>query len=381
MINTDSQLQQTIFDNGSHYFKSLLEDIDSAKYSIDLETYIFNVDDLAEKVATALINAARRGVNVRLLVDGAGTSISDDQFTQKLERAGIQIRIFHPFPWRFWQWSRSYVRVPFLLKAIYLFLKINSRNHRKVCIIDQTTAYIGSFNISKVHLDKNEGGDGWRDTGVKITGINLQELINAFNGAWNHMPIQERIQDRFRPFDLDPIIRLNNTRHRRRRFYKNLLEKITQCQTRIWMTNAYFVPDNFLLKHLTDAAARGVDVRIVLPQKSDVFFMALASSAFYRSLLKSGVRIFEYLPSMLHTKNLILDNWMIIGSSNLNHRSLLHDLEVDIHICTPAAQHEIEDQFLEDIKNSQEIHLKDWQKRPLFQRWLGRLLLYLRYWI
>lgn len=373
-------MQQIIFSNGDNYFNSLVAEINAAKTSIDLETYIFNPDDLGKKIVDALCRAAKRGVAVKVLVDGAGTPTWSN-FANTLESASAQTRIFHPFPWRLWQWSRSYVRVPFILKAIYLLLKINSRNHRKICIIDKKIAYIGSFNISKVHLSAASGGDNWRDTAVKVAQVDLQELNSAFEAAWQHLPIQERIQNIFRQINPDPIIRLNNSRHRRRLLYKNLLDRLSNCQKKIWMMNAYFIPDNFLLKQLKDAAARGIDVRIVLPQKSDVFFMPWASSAFYRSLLKAGVRIFEYQPSMLHTKILILDDWILVGSSNLNHRSLLHDLEVDINIRVPSAKLEVEQQFVEDLKKTQEIQLTEWYQRPVYQRWLGRLILYVKYWI
>ena len=186
----------------------------------------------------------------------------------------------------------------------------------------------------------------------------------------------------FRHVREDPPIRLNYTWHRRRILYKNLLRKISQCKNRIWIMNAYFVPDNFLLKKLKDAAISGLDVRILLPSKSDVVMMPWASSTFYYSLLKSGVRIFEYLPGMLHAKSLILDEWMLVGSSNLNHRSLLHDLEVDINITTPTAKATLVQQFLNDLKHSREISLNSWKKmRPRCQRTLGRLVLYLKYWI
>lgn len=379
-MNENSSLQQIIFSKGDDYFQSLLADINAAQKSIDLEVYIFNYDDLGEKIVQALKNAAKRGIKVRVLVDGAGTPVWKS-FAHQLEETGAQTRIFHPFPWRLWQLSRSYVHVPAILKTIYLLLKINSRNHRKVCIIDQQIAYIGSFNISQVHLGYAKGGSNWRDTAVKVTGIDLQELVSAFEAAWQHIPIQERLQNIFRQTNPDPIIRLNNSWYRRRILYKNLLYRIAHCHKKIWMMNAYFVPDNFLLKELKDAARKGADVRIVLPQKSDIFFMPWASSTFYRSLLKAGVRIFEYQPTMLHTKILILDNWILVGSSNLNHRSVLHDLEVDINVRLPEAKKAVETQFIEDLKTTQEVQLSEWYKRPLYQRWLGRLLLYVKYWI
>lgn len=374
--------QETVFTDGQKHFNSLLADIANAKYSIDLETYMFHNDTLGKRMAIQLSGAAKRGVKVRIMVDGAGSPSWSANFAYFLEEAGAKTKVFHPFPWQLWNWSRSIIKLPFLLKWIYLILKINFRNHRKVCIIDRRISYVGSLNICKHHLSKAESGDAWRDTSVRISGIYLPELGKAFEAAWYHRTIKERLREIFRQVRKDPLIRLNYTRHRRRILYKNLLRKMAQCKSRIWITNAYFVPDNFLLKRLKDAAHVGVDVRILLPRKSDVVMMPWASSTFYNSLLKAKVRIFEYLPSMLHAKSLILDDWMLIGSSNLNHRSLLHDLEADINISSEEAKKILERQFLEDLKNSREISLDSWQTlRPRRQLIIGRLLLYMKYWI
>ncbi len=360
----------------------MLLDIAKAKHSIDLETYLFHNDTLGKRIALELAEAAKRGVKVRVMVDGAGSPLWSANFARFLEESGVKTKVFHPFPWQLWDWSRSIVKLPSLIKWIYLILKINFRNHRKVCIIDKEIAYIGSLNISKYHLSTEEGGDGWRDTSVRLTGTDLKELIKAFDVAWYHRTIKERLREIFRQIRKDPLIRLNYTRHRRRILYKNLLRKMANCTRRIWITNAYFVPDNFLLKRLKDAARSGIDVRILLPRKSDVAMMPWASSTFYYSLLKAGVRIFEYLPSMLHAKSLIIDDWMVIGSSNLNHRSLIHDLEADIHIASKEAKRILEQQFLEDLKNSREVSLDSWQTlRPRSQRLMGRLVLYIKYWI
>jgi cardiolipin synthase len=346
-----------------------------------METYIFKGDKLGEDIAAALIAAAHRQVKIRVLVDGAGSPIWGGSMTRRLEKAGIDTRIFHPFPWRIWHWSRSVISLPLLLKVIYLLLKINSRNHRKVCVVDEKIVYIGSFNISKCHLKPEDGGQGWRDTGVRLENANLDDLSMAFQAAWNHIPVSERMKVIFRHFNKNPIIRLNNTWQRRRILHKNLLRRITHCKERIWITNAYFVPDNVLLKTLTEAAQKGIDVRILLPRKSDVFVMPWASTTFYYSLLKSGVRIFEYLPNILHAKTLILDNWISVGSSNLNHRSLLHDLEVDVNLQLATSKNKILKQFTHDLENSSEISLKNWHARPLYQRLIGRLALYMKYWI
>ncbi len=376
-----SHLEQ-IFISGTEHFNALLQDISNAKTAIDLETYLFHRDHLGLRVAKALSEAARRGVKVRVMVDGAGSPYWSTNFARRLEGAGVSTKVFHPFPWQLWNWSRSVVKLPLMLKWIYFLLKANFRNHRKVCIIDNRIAYIGSLNISKCHLDRSEGGDGWRDTSARLEHIDLTELNKAFDAAWNHRTIKERLRDAFAHIRRDPPIRLNYTRHRRRILYKTLLRRISQCQQRIWITNAYFVPNNFLLRRLKEAASKGVDVRILLPQKSDILMMPWASSTFYYRLLIAGVKIFEYLPSMLHAKSLILDDWVSVGSSNLNHRSLLHDLEADIKIHSQEAKEYLVQRFLEDLQHSREISLDSWHiQRPVRQRILGRFVLYLKYWI
>lgn len=373
--------KETIFTTGDAYFSSLLNDIATAHQSIDLETYIFYDDFLGEKIATALGNAAHRGVKIRILVDGAGTPNWGGNLTQRLENAGIQTRIFHPFPWRFWQWSYAVIKQPFLLKMIYLFLKINSRNHRKIFVIDKNIAYVGSANIAKCHLSQAKGGENWRDNIVRLENVDTQKLTTAFEQAWNHLPPKERIKNIFQRVIRNPIFRLNNSRHQRRVLYKDLLKRIEKTKQRIWITNAYFVPDHVLLKKLCEAGKRNLDVRILLPEKSDIFLMPWASESFYQSLLKAGIRIFEYYQSMLHAKTLIIDDWFLVGSSNLNHRSLLHDLEIDVNIRELNSKKIIENQFLVDMNHAKEITLTQKSQRPWYQRLLGRLILYIKYWI
>jgi cardiolipin synthase len=372
---------ETIFTDGVNYFNSLIQEINEAQRFIELETYIFQNDILGQQIIQALIEAAKRGVKIRILVDGAGSSNWGGTTAKLLEDAHIETRIFHPLPWRLSQWGRTSIRSPFFLKVMYFFSKINKRNHRKVCIIDRKTAYIGSFNISKCHLTKEQGGDGWRDTAVRLKDIDSNYLLDAFDAAWDSHNLQERFHNIFQHVNINSPIRLNYTRHHRRLLYKNLLRRIARCKHRIWITNAYFVPDNFLLKKLIDRADAGVDVRILLPQKSDVFIMPWASATFYECLLKSGVRIFEYIPSMLHAKTFILDDWVMLGSSNLNYRSLLHDLEIDVVLSSVEAKKTIEQQFLQDLTQSREIHWIEWNKRSSWRKIIGRLILYIKFWI
>lgn len=374
--------EERIFENGSDYFNALIHDINQATQSIDLETYIFHKDVIGKRVAEALCHAAIRGVSVRVLVDGVGSPYWSATLARTLEKAGVKTKVFHPLPWQLWNWSRSVAKTHFLFKGIYLMFTANSRNHRKICVIDSKIAYGGSINVTGCHLAIAEGGKNWRDTAVCLTGIDLLELQKAFEIAWTHRTITERLREAFQHIRREPRMRLNYTRHRRRILHKNLLRRMRLAQRRIWITNAYFVPDNFLLKRLKEAAFNGIDVRILLPQKSNISIVKWASTTFYFNLLKAGIKIYEYSPGMLHAKSLILDDWMLIGSSNLNHRSLLHDLEADITIFTESAKKSLEQLFLKDLTQSTQLHLEQWESvRPLHQRILGRLALYLKYWI
>lgn len=366
---------ETILIDGD-YYQALLADIRNANTSIDIESYIFNDDTTGNKIGDALVNASIRGVKIRVLVDGVGSLFWGGRVATKLEKAGIPTRVYHPFPWH---WHRTHPFPGKLAKFIYLLSKINARNHRKITLIDKKIVYIGSANIADCHCNKEEGGDSWHDITVRITHVDTTNLAYAFNRAWGQLSLKERIQKPTR--QADPIFRLNYGLRQRRLLYKFLLLRIAQCTKRIWVINSYFVPDNILLAKLVKAAKKGVDVKILLPHKSDVFVMSLVATTFYTQLLNSGATIFEYLPSILHAKVLILDDWYCVGSSNLNYRSLRHDLEVDVNIRTSEAQKTLEQQFLSDLKKARQIKLEDLRKQSLFKRLVGRLLLYIRHWL
>ncbi len=374
---------ETIFSEGGQHFSALINDINQAQHSIDLGSYGFDKDIIGDRIANALLDAASRGVTTRVLVDGVGSPLWSSQYARTLEKAGIETKVFHPLPWQLRNWARSTIRHPWILKGLVLLLKSNSRNHRKVCIIDQHIVYVGSFNIRQVHLPSSDGGSNWRDTSVRIQGADCKDINLAFESAWEYQTIRERLRELFKQIRRkEPFFRLNHTRQRRRIMYKHLLRKISHCENRLWITNAYFLPDNYLLKRLRDAAKRGCDVRILLPRKSDVFVMPWASRTFYTSLIRSGVRIFEYLPSMLHAKSLILDDWMLVGSSNLNYRSVKHDLEVDINLRQEESKRCLIELFQNDLKQAREITLSAWEKqRRWYKRLLGKFVLYIKYWI
>lgn len=368
--------EEQLYHQGDDYFRQLLEDITGARKWIDLEVYIFRIDAVGTGILQALIAAAERGVRVRLLVDGIGLPFASQTLPQRLASTAVGIRIFNPVPWFFWHWHYTHGDRPLLRKLLDWLIHLNHRNHRKTCVIDGKIAWLGSFNICSCHLPRNQGGEGWRDSAVRLTKIDPSPLSRAFEKAWHPYRWLPPL-----PARRDFPFRLNYSRRRRRRLLRDLLRRIDKAQRRIWITNAYFVPDRKILEQLQLAGQRGVDVRILLPARSDVFFMPWTASVFYGELLRRGIRIYEYLPAILHAKSIIIDDWMTLGSSNLNYRSLLHDLEVDVVLQNRASKRGLQRQFLKDIKNAREICLASYPQRPWWQRWLAMSILTLEYWL
>jgi cardiolipin synthase A/B len=378
--HTDSD--EIIFTEGDSYFSSLINDINMAKKSIHLEMYIYQNDSLGDRINDALMRAANSGVKIKVLVDACGSpywGFSADQ----LEKHNIETKVYHPFPWQLWNWSRSVSKLPFLVKWIYFLFKIMKRNHRKVCLIDEKIAYIGGMNISKDHLSYHEGGNNWQDIGLRLNNRDLSEVKHAFEITWHGRDLKELLKETFKKIQNDPAIRLNNSWHRRRVLYKHLIKKLGSAKKRIWIINAYFVPDNMLLKSLVDAAKTNIDVKIILPRKADVLIpVPWVSSTFYENLLKNNIKIYEYKPHMLHSKVFIIDDWVIVGSSNLDHFSLLHNLEIDLKISKQENKRIVENHFGQLLNESNELNLKNWKiHRPWHQRLIGKIFLYLKYWI
>lgn len=374
MPQESADIKETVFAEADRYFAALMQDIDRAAAHVDLETYIFNLDPLGEEVAQHLAAASSRGVSVRVLLDGVGSAISGATLAQQLSSSGAQVRIYHPLPWNVGHWGWAVPHLPWLAKLQHLWDVMYSRNHRKVCMIDYRITWIGSFNVSREHLPAAQGGQDWRDTALRMEGLDTERLQQAFNSAWNNdrSLIPRR---RFSP----ARIRINNMH--RRKLRRDLLKRMAGTSSRIWITNAYFVPIASILRHLKKAARRGVDVRILLPGNSDIFFMPWASAAFYQALLKAGVRIYEYEGGMLHAKIMILDDWITVGSTNIDYLSFFRNLEAEVVVTLPETKKTIEDQFLHDLTHAEEITINDCPQRPWWKKMMGHLLLNIKRWL
>lgn len=332
---------EEVVTNAALFFSRLEAEIDGANRTVDLETYIFKFDEVGMRVLAALDRAVTRGVRVRLLVDGFGTPF--------LSETRNYLRVFRKLPWG-----------------------ANKRNHRKTCIVDGKTAWVGSINVTADHLT-------WNDCVARVEGPGVLDLAWAFERAWQNFSLRRRYRGA-RP-ELSGDVRLNDTFVLRQRANADRIRRIRAACARVWVISAYFVPNRRVVRALIAAARYGKDVRVLVPRHSDVFFIRWLTRAYYYALLRKGVRVFEYQPRVLHAKIMMVDDCIWVGSANINHRSIIHDLESEVLLQSSTSRFAITQKFERDFSDSKEIFVADLKTRPLLERLVARLILLLRYWI
>ncbi len=330
---------ETVYHSGDQFFSDLLSAIDKAQQSVLIETYIFAKDRLGTDILKHLAAAAKRGCEVKVLIDGVGSMDWNIFDLESAETHGIEVRIFHPLPWQ----STGGI-------SQFVWSKVNTRNHRKTAIIDSQLAFAGGLNISDFHLESRQGRNAWRDTGVSVTGKSISALLKVFWADWRS---SGKIKLKSMPHY--PLVVVNSTARQKIAAHKQFIGHVANAQKRVWISTPYFFPDLRLIQSLNHCARRGIDVRLLLPRKNDVFFMKWVNRSFYRRLNRSGVKIYEYVPSTLHAKVRLIDQWCTVGSSNVNGRSLLRDLETDIVLVSEKSINLIAEQFEVDCMNSVEM--------------------------
>ena len=369
--NDSSWESENIYSSARKYFEGLLNDIDNAVSSIEFAVYIFSLDELGQRVAAALARAAQRKVRVRLMIDGFGSAAHAETIAGDLTAVGAEVRIYHPLPW-YWGNYRWSLRLGDRLDKFYHFIgSVNRRDHRKFCIIDAKTAWVGSFNISQAHLEQ---APPWRDYGVRLTGNALFALIDSFDSIWSRRKNQKnsyRILNLFR----------SNASHRLRRLSNRLLvERIKNARQRVWICSAYFSPSGAVIRAIKSARASNLDVRIIVAGSSDVPLFPLLSATYFADLLKIGISIYSYQAGVLHAKAILVDQQCLIGSTNLNHRSFFHDLELDVVLSSQGSIERMQSLLEQDMENSLILSLDNvskWGQFILF----GWLLRIMRYWM
>lgn len=372
---------EKVYSDGNVYFKDMIKDIDQARELITVEMYLFLFDSLGEKIAHHLVAAHARGVKIQILVDGVGSHDFFDKLHTLFSSVGIPVKMYNPLPFLHPYHGKMNFRRR--LEMILLrFWRMNRRDHRKIVTIDNKIMYTGSYNFTAEHTNLAKDKT-WKDMGVRVVGANVTFAVLQFKKIWKLREYYKYSKEKRlilgKSWQQSPL-RLNSTLFMRRFYYRDLLLRIRKSQRRIWLMTPYFIPKRRVIRFLAKAARRGVDVRILISKKSDVRIFQTLQSFYYPYLLKKGVRIFEYADTILHAKNFIIDDWMTVGSSNLNHRSILHDLEVDLAIQESANCKMIEKDFIDSTHKQVEITLESLKQRSLIDKFLSRVFFTFKYW-
>jgi cardiolipin synthase len=381
---------EKLYFKGDGYFQDLLKSIRGAKKSVDFETYIFEPGRLGDQVVGGLVQAAGRGVKVRVLVDGVGSSEFAAHYGPRLEKAGAGFHVYRSWPVIFSTACRLFRlnRINRAFRTAHSLLNSgNRRDHRKVCLVDGRRVWMGSFNVADCDLESLQGKKAWRDTGLSLSGVTSLVFQRAFDVAWEDrwpkpggLLRRRRMKGWIARELAGTPIRLTLTRRLRVAYRKELLKRFQSAHRRIWVLTPYFIPTHSLLKALVNAARRGCEVRLVLPGSSDVPMARWAAMAFYHKLIKAGCHIVEYQRSILHAKTLVVDDWFLVGSSNLNQRSLRKDLEVNVVLQQDKSKRAVEKQFVLDGRQSREVTLAVFKRRPFWIRTLSWFFFRFRFW-
>ncbi|GHB79932.1 cardiolipin synthase B [Streptomyces xanthochromogenes] len=342
--------------NGDEIFSAMLDGINSARHTVDMMTFVYWKGDIAQRFADALAERARQGVRVRLLLDGFGSRLIEKEQLDLMERAGVRVA-----------WFR---------KPLYLSpLKQNHRCHRKVLVVDEETAFTGGVGIAEEWCGDARNPSEWRDTHVQVRGPAVDGLAAAFAQNWAecHEELFDE-RDRFASHvpQGDAVVQVVRGSasfgwQDMQTLFRTVIES---AEERIRMATAYFAPDVYFIELLCAAARRGVEVEILLPGPyTDKRVCQLAGQHYYEDLTACGVKIFEYQPTMLHTKVVTVDRTMaLVGSTNFNRRSLDHDEEVMLAVLDQTFTAKLDSHFTEDLEHSALITRGRWKRRSIVQR-------------
>lgn len=336
-------------------FQRIFDAVREAKELICLQFYIFRDDETGRELAAILKQKAGEGVAVYIIYDHFGSLFTPRSFWKELREAGIQIRASRPFKWA----------APF---------HYVHRDHRKLIIIDGVKAFTGGINIANEYrgYHKLTKRAGWRDTGIFLQGPIVTRLFEDFKRSWQIWRgglISYSRDISSVPEGLPVIPIFASSARGRRRMRKLLSYSMNTAQKSIYLTTAYFTPSRRMVHLLESAVSRGVDVKLVLPGKSDVSAAHFAGRAFFRRLLKAGVEIYTYNGVILHAKSYVFDErWSIIGSANLDFQSLRRNDEGNVGILDSAFGRQMSQMFFDDVAKSEKITIEQWQRRPFHEK-------------
>lgn len=370
--------------DGPETYDSMLAAIGEATDHIHLETYIFRDDAVGLRFAEALMEKARNGVEVKVIYDAFGSRKSHEGFFSRLSRSDIELLEYHDYD---------------LLEGENPF-DIGQRTHRKILVVDGRVAFAGGINFTHQYSSSSRSKrrpvrdpleDGWRDTHVRIEGPAVHAVQRTFLSHWREENDAEAIDEddvSLFPQTGEPgshlvrVLAATGGEEEGSIIRKAYLLAIGNAQRNVWITQAYFAPDDEFLDTLEAAAERGVDVRVLTPGISDSNAVVDTSRALYDGLLAAGVRIYETDDAVLHAKTAVIDGvWSTVGSSNLDFLSLYYNDEINAVIVGGDFGAAMEELFLDDLDRAGEILLAAWRQRPLWRKLKENMALRLRRWL
>jgi cardiolipin synthase len=346
--------------------------IRAAKSYVFLEYYIFeDVSCDGESLSDLLVRQSQAGVHIRVIYDGIGSIGTDSAFFDKLQAAGVQVIEFNPpNPWKH-------------------HFALNARDHRKLLIADGAVAILGGVNLSSTYQSAPSGSstsrnatpppgeeqDVWHDTDVEIHGPVVPELEKLFRDHWREqdgtsLNVEADPDPPAQPAGEEVVRILGSSPAKlKRRYYVTVISAIRNAESSIWITGAYFVPTHQEKEGLIAAARRGVDVRLLLPSRSDSGPALAVQHSHYGDLLRAGVRIYERDDGILHSKTMVIDQvWSIVGSSNFDHRSVLFNDELDAVVLGKETGAKLAEDFKADLEHAQAVDMESWRHRSTLER-------------
>lgn len=375
----------TIFEESPPLIAAMIDDLEQARERVWLESYIIANDRAGRALGEAMVRRAAAGVDCRVLYDAVGSNATPSSYFAWLERSGVQVRAY-----------RSLWQVMWRFRSLRMF---NRRDHRKLLVVDRQVAYFGGMNIvdqSGIHTVEEAkarnlpASAGWRDVHLRLVGPRQAEVAAAFARLWR----KRRVAARPRRWPRWPVRRMLaeqaesiyffdcRPQLRHRRATRVLVPLLRRARRSITLSMAYFIPQGGVLRELLRARRRGVKVRVIIPGESDVRAVQWATRHFYDKLLKRGIRIYERKDQMLHSKVMVIDGeWSLIGSCNLDPRSLRYNLEFFAIFRSPAMAAMLLRICGFEMRNSRRVTLLDSLGRPWWQRWLDRLAWSMRRWL
>lgn len=377
--------------DASEAYPEMLAAIEGAADHVELEIYILRDDATGRAFQQALIDAASRGVRTRLLYDWVGSLALLGRFVRELADAGVGVSVYHPLVWRRPWWA------------------LNQRDHRKMLVVDDAVCFTGGLNIGDEYKGVPGGGEEWRDTHVRLDGPEVaSEMLALYEYGWRRATPYGKTKTRRTRLKSDIRRRMkalssrkgpcadchcggggipvsivgNEVRRHRRRIHRAYLRAICGAQRYVLIENGYFIPGRSVRRALIKAARRGIFVGIVVGANSDVPITADAMRWLYDPLLAGGVRLFEWPVGVMHAKTAVIDDtWLIVGSYNFDHRSLLHNLECVAVVSDTDASVRLRDQTLADIARCREVSLETHRKRSGWKKARQYIAYLLRHWL